>query len=129
MCDSVRKTATLEQLTKRIEQLMREHVAGVQLAAMKTVARAVAQENRSRRVQPSTPRSSNRKLPRNESEIAALGERLYEVVCKKAGELMGVFAAELNSSANELQLSMRRLRNNDRVRSVGTRYQTRYFPL
>jgi hypothetical protein len=122
-------TTTLEQLTKRIEELMREHVAGVQLAAVEAVARAVARENRMRRGGPTTPRSAASRPHRSESEIAALSERLYEAVCKKPGELMAVFAAELNSSANELQMPMRRLRSDDRVRSIGARHQTRYFPL
>lgn len=122
-------TTTLEQLTRRIEQLMREHVAGVQLAAVEAVARAVVAENRMRRGQPSTLRPTASKPHRTESEIAALSERLYEAVCKKPGELMAVFATELNSSANELQMPMRRLRNEDRVRGIGARPQTRYFPL
>ena len=122
-------TTTLEQLTKRIEELMREHVAGVQLAAVEAIARAVVRENRMRRGQPSTPRSTASKPHRTESEIAALSERLYEAVCKKPGELMAVLVVELNSSANELQMPMRRLRNEDRVRSIGGRHQARYFPL
>jgi hypothetical protein len=122
-------TTTLEQLTKRIEQLMREHVAGVQLAAVEAVARAVVRENRTRRGQPSTPRSMPSKPHRTEREIVALSEQLCEKVSKKPGELMSVYAAELNSSASELQMPMRRLRNDDRVRSIGARHQTRYFPL
>jgi hypothetical protein len=122
-------TTTLEQLTKRIEQLMREHVAGVQLAAVEAVARAVVRENRMGRAQRAKARSTASKLRRTDGEIVALSEQLYEMVSKKPGELMGVYAGGLNSSANELQMPMRRLRNDERVRSIGTRHQTRYFPL
>ena len=129
VCDSGRMTTTLEQLTKRIEQLMREHVAGVQLAAVEAVARAVVRENRMGRAQQSTSRSTASKQRRAEGEIVALSQQLYEKVNKKPGELMAVYAAELNSSASELQMPMRRLRNDERVRSIGARHQTRYFPL
>ena len=129
MCNSIGMTTTLEQLTKRIEQLMREHVAGVQLAAVEAVARAVVRENRMGRAQQSTSRSTASKQRRAEGEIVALSQQLYEKVNKKPGELMAVYAAELNSSASELQMPMRRLRNDERVRSIGARHQTRYFPL
>ncbi len=129
VCNSIGMTTTLEQLAKRIEQLMREHVAGVQLAAVEAVARAVVRENRMGREQRSTACSTATKQRRTEGEIAALSERLYEAVCKKPGELMAIFAAELNSSANALQMPMRRLRNEERVRSIGAKHQTRYFPL
>ena len=120
-------TTTLQQLTKRIEQVIHEHMAETQLAAAQAVARAFAMQSRTRRQDSSTRRTKlNRRV---ESEIAALSERLYEAVCKKPGELMPVFAAELNSSASELQMPMRRLRNDERVRSIGARHQTRYFPL
>lgn len=120
-------TTTLEQVTKQIEQLMKEHVAGVQLAAMQAIARAIAGQNRIReRKSGSHPRTSSHR--RTESELALLSERLYETVKQKPGELMAVYAAALNSSANELQMPMRRLRNKEWIRSVGEKYRTRYFP-
>ena len=122
-------TTTLEQLTKRIEQLMREHVEGVQLAAVQAIARAVVRENRAPREQAASAQRTTRKQRRPEDEIAALSKRLYEEVCKRPGELMDAYAVELSSSANELQMPMRRLRNQELVRSVGAKHQTRYFPL
>ena len=41
---------------------------------------------------------------------------------------MARFAEQLGVSSAELQYPMNRLRNAGRVRSVGERYQTRYFP-
>ena len=119
---------TLEHLTKRIEQVIHEHMTESQLAAAQAVARAFVAHDRARRLGPST-RPTMSKGRRAESEIAALTERLYETVCRKPGELMVVLAAELSSSAAELQMPMRRLRNDERVRSIGARHQTRYFPL
>jgi hypothetical protein len=61
--------------------------------------------------------------------MAALGERLYQEVCAKPGETMSVLAADLGSSWQELSRPMSHLKRDGRVRSVGQRHLTRYFPL
>lgn len=120
---------TLEQLTKRIEQVIHEHMAQTQVAAMQAVVKAFAAERTAGTMLRAQPRSAKASQRRASAEIAELSEKLYEAVCKLPGESMAVLAAHLNSSAAELQMPMRRLRNEDRVRSIGAKHQTRYFPL
>jgi len=57
-----------------------------------------------------------------------VGERLYQVVCTNPGEAMAVLAREVGASARELQRPMALLKQAGRVRSVGQRSSTRYFP-
>jgi hypothetical protein len=66
---------------------------------------------------------------RPSADIAALGERLYRAVCAKPGETMGVLAPMLGASWRELNRPMMQLRRAGRVRSVGARHMTRYFPM
>lgn len=61
--------------------------------------------------------------------MAAVVERLYQAVCSKPGESKAVLAAEMRIPAQELDRPMELLRRNGKVRSVGRRHLTRYFPL
>ena len=65
---------------------------------------------------------------RGPAEMAALGERLYEAVCAQPGETMSVLAPEIGKTPRELQRPMLALKRAGRVRSVGQRHQTRYYP-
>jgi len=60
--------------------------------------------------------------------MAALGERLHEAVCAHPGETMSVLAPEVGKTARELQRPMMALKRAGRVRSVGQRHLTRYYP-
>jgi hypothetical protein len=65
---------------------------------------------------------------RRSAEVSELGERLYRAVCAHPGEGMAALAGELGASARELHRPMALLKQAGRVRSVGQRHQTRYFP-
>jgi len=58
-----------------------------------------------------------------------LGEQLYAAVCATPGETMAVLAAALGTSAKKLEVPVGRLKRADRVRSMGRRPHTRYFPM
>lgn len=124
-------TTSNQELGERIERLVQEHIAASRKTAQKAVERAFALGT----VVPSRARqgrknsgsgSSKRRTP---MEIAALGERLYEAVCAKPGETMSVLAADVGVSARELHRPMSTLKRGGRVRSVGARSFTRYFPM
>jgi hypothetical protein len=66
---------------------------------------------------------------RPSAEITALGERLYQAVCAKPGETMTVLAGDLGASARQLNRPMTQLKRLGRIRGIGQRHQTRYFPL
>jgi hypothetical protein len=61
--------------------------------------------------------------------MAAVVEALYAAVCAQPGETMAVLAPQLGESPKQLHRPMSRLRRDGRVRSVGARSWTRYFPM
>jgi hypothetical protein len=122
-------TNTNPDLGQRIEEMVREHIAASRKAAQDAVERAFASAaaaptRAARRCAP----SQNQKH-RASAELVALGERFYEAVCAKPGEMMTVLATEVGASARELHRSVTLLRRAGRVRAVGTRSLTRYFPM
>jgi hypothetical protein len=121
-------TTTIDQLSKRIEQVIQEHLAASQQAATEAIARTfglAAAGARSERVAPRP--AGRRRRPR--SEIAGLGEQFYRAVCAKPGETMAVLAADIGSSPRELNRPVTQLKSMGQVRSVGQRHLTRYFPM
>lgn len=119
-----------QTLSEQIEQLVREHIASTQRAAAEAVERAFtsssAQASRS-----SAARSSGRARGRRRGpeEIAALGERLYAAVSAEPGETMAVLAPAVGARPRDLHRPMTVLKRAGRVRSVGERHQTRYYPI
>ena len=65
---------------------------------------------------------------RSAEELEALCEQLYGLVCARPGEMMVVFADEAGVAARALERPMAKLKAEGRVRSVGQRNLTRYFP-
>lgn len=61
--------------------------------------------------------------------LAALGERFYSAVCATPGETMAFLATQLGTTARHLERPVAQLERAGRVRSVGERSHTRYFPL
>jgi hypothetical protein len=122
-------TAIHQELGQRIEQLVQEHIAAIHQAAREALGRAFTSAPRSpsRVVRERAAASAGRKR-RAPAEVSALSERLYRVVCGHPGEGITVLARELGASARELHRPMMLLRRAGRVRSVGQRHNTRYFP-
>jgi hypothetical protein len=121
-------TNTNPDLGQRIEHLVREHIAASRKAAQEAVERAFASAEavpaRARRGRPSQGQKR-----RASAELVVLGERFYEAVCAKPGEMMTVLAAEVGASARDLHRSVALLKRAGRVRAVGNRSLTRYFPM
>lgn len=61
--------------------------------------------------------------------MAALSERLYEAICSKPGEKMIVLAAAVGVAPREMLVPSAKLKRAGRIRSVGQKQQTRYFPM
>jgi hypothetical protein len=119
-------------LSQRIEQVIREHLAATQTAAREAIERAFAgaavraPARVSRRA--SVSASSGNRKRRAPAEIASLGDQFLRAVRAKPGESMTVLAADVGASARELHRAVALLKQAGRVRSVGNRQQTRYFP-
>jgi hypothetical protein len=117
-----------QTLSEEIEQLVREHIEASRRAASAAVQRAFASSSsspRSKMAQPTGRTIGRRRAP---TEVAALGERLHEAVCAEPGETMSVLGPRLGMTPRELHRPMMVLKRAGRVRSVGERHQTRYFP-
>ena len=123
-------TQSLEQKIERaVEQLVREHLAACEAAA--AVAVRAGFERASKASAKSSPRRSPRapSSRRSREEMAALEERLYEAIRRHPGETMALIAPAVGATARELHRPATTLRQQGRVRSVGQRQYTRYFPM
>jgi hypothetical protein len=126
-------TESLEQkIESAVERLVREHLAVLEAAASAAVRagfhRAARPTSPTQRGGTSTSRRPmSRRRPRE--MMAELQERLYEAVCAHPGETMTVLARAVGSTARELNRPATLLRRSGRVRSVGQRHATRYFPM
>lgn len=111
-----------------IERLVHEHVAALQTAAASALERAFSKHrNGAPRAAPTTRRASgNRRAP---DEVAALAEKLYVAVCANPGAAMPKLASLLGASPRALNRPAIQLRRTGRLRSVGQRQSTRYFPM
>jgi DNA invertase Pin-like site-specific DNA recombinase len=123
---------SLEQkIESAVESLVREHLAALEATATDAVRAGFrrAAASGSTRGRAATPRRRRQGRRRTREEIAALEERLYEAICAHPGETMAVIAEAVGVSARELNRPATVLRRTGRVRSVGRRQYTRYFPL
>jgi hypothetical protein len=116
-----------------VERLVREHVAVLEVAASVAVRegfrRATQATSSKQKDAESRPRrrAPSRRRPRE--EVAKLEEQLYQAVCAYPGETMTVLARAVGSTSRELNRPATVLRASGRVRSVGQRHTTRYFPM
>jgi hypothetical protein len=122
-------TTSPQELGERIERLVQEYISATRVAAQTAMdraftARVEAAPKKQRQQQ--APRASHRRPP---TELASLGERLYAAMCKTPGETMTVLAPAVGRSASELHRPMALLKRAGRVRSVGARQATRYYPM
>jgi hypothetical protein len=124
----MKTTTSFQDLSRQIERVVQEHIVASRQAAAAALERAFATTGALVRA-PHAPRPEMTAHRRAPTEMAAVGERLYQVVCAKPGETMAVLAADLGASPRELNRPMAHLRQAGRIRSVGQRHLTRYFPL
>jgi hypothetical protein len=128
-------TTNHEDLCGRIERLVEEYMSATRVAAQtaleRAFARAAAPSVGQSRVATKAPASTRSRTGarRAAEEIGALSERLYEAVCRMPGETMGVLGPSVGATARQLNRPMHRLKQAGRIRSVGTRHATRYFPM
>jgi hypothetical protein len=122
-------TSRIGDLEIQIEELVREHIAAIRRAASAAVERgfdAGARHGAKVRQGPGKKASGRR---RASDEVLALGERLYAAICAHPGTAMATLASQVGVPARELNLPATQLREAGRVRSVGQRGGTRYFPM
>ena len=123
-------TRSLEQkIESAVEQLVREHLAACEAAAEVAVRAAFERASKAPSKSPQR-RSARAPAPRRSpEEMAAIGERLYEAIRRHPGETMAVIAPAVGATPRALNRPATTLRREGRVRSVGQRQYTRYFPM
>ncbi len=130
------KTMNHGDLAQGIEHLVRDYISTIRIAAEGAVERAVAASvggggaapSAKKRLKSAAP-SSGRGARRPSDEIGALSERFYETLCQSPGEMMSVLGPMVGATARELNRPMLLLKRAGRIRSVGTKHATRYFPM
>jgi hypothetical protein len=122
-------TTSNEELGERIERLVQEHIATTRRAAQEAVERAFGSATHAPARARREVRASAVGKRRTPVEMAALAEQILHAVCANPGETIAVIAAQVGASARELHRPMSLLRREGRVRSVGARSSTRYFPM
>jgi len=127
---------TPEQLADAIESLVASYMDEVRLAAQRAVERSLARGavSRSPSKAPSKGSEARRSAPssrtarRSRTELDEACEQLCKLVRARPGESMITLAGEMGMPMSTLQRPMAKLRADGRVRSVGERHLTRYFP-
>ena len=119
------------ELAGAIESLIGSYVAGVREAAQQAVERALVRvaagrPTRSGKTRSSMPPTSANR--RTAAELAGVCDALFEVVRAHPGASMVALAEKMGAEAQTLQRPMATLRSTGRVRSVGQRHLTRYYP-
>lgn len=122
-----------DRLQQQVESALREYMLAGRAAIMTALERAFAGTSSTPGAQTklAANRASNASRAgkrRTASELAALSERLYEVIAAHPGEGMIALSARMDVSGSQLQCAVARLRSAERIRTVGVRQQTRYFP-
>jgi hypothetical protein len=131
-CDVVRMT-TNHDLAEQIEQLVRNHIEATRKTATAAIERAFsaappASERPGAHAAQRKPRA--KAAPRRAvEEVLALAEQFYAVLCRSPGETMATLAPQVDASPRALHVAVARLKRAGRVRSVGQRQHTRYFPM
>ena len=126
---------TTQELAEQIERLVREHITAIRISATTAVMRAFAAANsvvaghpvrrakvvRAPRAKPAPRRAVE--------EVAALADQFYASLCQSPGETMATLAPRVGASPRALHVAVALLKRAGRVRTVGERRFTRYFPM
>ena len=134
-------TTSSNDLAQNLDRLVAEFVRASQEMVLAAVAQAMTTSRpapasgpatttkSSKRAKPSKP-SKPSQQHRTREQVAELGERFYEVLCAHPGESMTTLAAKVGgTSPDELRHPVALLKRAGRVRSIGQRQATRYFPM
>ena len=124
---------TPDQLAEAIEKLVAGYVDEarqmVQSSLEQSFARHTAPAGRVKKKQAIRDRATQPTVARRSAdELAAIRERLYELICAHPGESTTLFSDQLGISAKDLHRPVSKLKAEGRIRSFGERNQTRYFP-
>lgn len=123
------KPKNAQDLARQIESLIADFLEGHRAAASAAVLRSFSSASPVGR--PRAPRKTPAEIAprRSADEVATLCDRLYAAICAKPGEAMAVLASVVGMTPRALNLPATRLKRAGRIRTVGQRQATRYFPM
>jgi len=128
----MRTPSTPEQLANAIESLVASYIDEVRHAAQQALERSLSRRGATgRRTKGNGDRPPAAKLAtkrRTTAELDEACEQLWALVRARPGESIATLAEEMGAAPGSLQRPMAKLRTQGRVRSVGERHLTRYFP-
>lgn len=122
---------TTMELAVAIESLIGSYMDGVRVAAQQAVERAVrgtVAEGQPRRQKQGGTDPATRMSRRAAPTLAEMCNTLSEVVRANPGASMVTIAEKMGAKSVDLQWPMAKLKSAGRVRSVGQRSMTRYYP-
>lgn len=123
---------TPQELAEAIDSLVAAYVNEARRTAQAALERSFDHRtsSRSRSVKTSITQAKTKSVPprRSAAELDELCERLHQQVCAHPGASMAMFSENMGVPVRELQRPMTKLKTEGRVRRVGERNLTRYFP-
>ena len=114
------------RIDERVSSLIQEILAEAQDIAIDGVREAFRGAHKPM-PRPVPKRMSGKK--RTTGEIEDLASKLYTEISAAPGSLMKALAPKVGATVRELNLPVRRLAAEGKVRSTGARSETRYFPV
>jgi hypothetical protein len=129
----------MKQIAQQLEAEMAKAVSLIISASHAAATDAVdeafglTQQRRQTKTKPGSNRSALERAPatprRSAAEIKSLEENLLQTVSATPGESMNVLAPRVGATPSQLQVPIARLKNGGRIKTVGERQFTRYFPI
>jgi len=128
----MKNVSTPEQLAMAIESLVTAYMDEVRASARHAVERCLTRGSVARPPskvrEPRRAASKSAAKRRTQAELDELCEELCQQVHAQPGASIVALAAKMKMPVSSLQRPMAKLRSEVRVRSVGARHLTRYFP-
>ena len=124
---------TTMELAGAIESLIGTYVAGIREAAQQAVERALVRSASGRPTRRGGNKAASRPPTgasrRTAAELGEVSEALCEVVRAHPGASMVAVAEKMGTEMRKLLRPMAQLKSAGRIRTVGQRHLTRYYPV
>lgn len=123
------KPKNTQDLAHQIEALIAHFIEAQRVAANAAVQRAFGSAPPRDRPRPPRAAAATSAPRRSPAEMSDLSDRLYAAICAKPGESMAVLAPAVGAAPRALNRPAASLKRAGRIRTVGERQATRYFPM
>ena len=120
----------MKNIQARIEENIEELFGNLNALVEEIALDAIARRVQTKRPSPGGRKRRAAQQPRRQSEqVAALAEELYAAICRCPGETMATLRGQVSQSAKALALPTAKLLQAGRIKKIGERQFTRYFPV